>query len=111
MKASEVYPPSLLNVRTMNEMGLWDKQYTIQNVERVEFERDGRHQVKLALHLLTQNGTPLPARLGLNVTNKNRLVQSYGDETDYWKGKAIRLVRVRVLFRGQMTDSIGVEPL
>lgn len=47
--------------------------------------------------------------LGLNVTNKNTLLDLYGPETEGWSGKPIELYPTKTEFRGRMTDCIRLR--
>lgn len=47
--------------------------------------------------------------LGLNVTNKNVLVDLYGPETDGWNGMPIELYPTKTEFRGRMTDCVRLR--
>ncbi|NVM22020.1 MAG: DUF2240 family protein [Desulfobacterales bacterium] len=101
MGVSDIYPPSLLNVATANDRNLWDKPLTITGQEVREFERDKTRKIVLKLE-------GVDVGIGLNITNARTLAKAWGDDYRTWTGKQIKLVRVRVLFKGQQTDSIGV---
>lgn len=101
MGVSDIYPPSLLNVQTVNDKDLWDKQLLIVGTEVREFERDKTRKILLQLENVNE-------KLRLNATNAKALAKAWGDDYKVWRGKSIKLVRLRVLFRGQQTDSIGV---
>lgn len=101
MGVSDIYPPSLLNVQTVNDKSLWEKQLLIVGTEVREFERDKTRKILLQLENVNE-------KLGLNATNAKALAKAWGDDYTKWPGKSIKLVRLRVLFRGQQTDSIGV---
>ncbi len=101
MGVSDIYPPSLLNVQTVNDREMWDKPLTITGQEVREFERDKTRKIVLKLK-------GVDVGIGLNITNARTLAKAWGDDYKAWTGKQIKLVRVRVLFKGQQTDSIGV---
>lgn len=44
-----------------------------------------------------------------NVTNWNTLIGLFGDETNLWIGKKIKLVTAEVAFKGKMTLSIRIS--
>jgi len=50
-------------------------------------------------------------RLVVNKTNREVMTEAYGDETTEWIGKSVRLVIVKVLFKGLRTPSISIEPI
>lgn len=50
-------------------------------------------------------------RLVVNKSNREIMTDAYGDETDGWIGKSVRLVIIKVLFKGTRTPSISIEPV
>jgi len=103
MGVSDIYPPSLLNVQTVNGMDLWDKPQKISGCEVREFIREGQTTRKIVLKL-----EGLPEGFALNATNAKTLAKVWSNDYTTWSGKQLKLVRVRVLFKGQQMDSIGV---
>ena len=47
--------------------------------------------------------------LALNKTNKNRIKEAYGVETDGWKDKPLELYPDRTEFKGEIVDCIRVR--
>lgn len=103
MGISELYPPSLLNVAEVNRQDLWEKPLQVTGWELREFQQDRETTRKLVLFF-----AGLDVGLGLNVTNARALRGAWGDDYTTWKGKVLKLVRVRVLYKGQQVDSVGV---
>jgi len=58
----------------------------IDDVELVEFENDGKREVKPALQLRGKE-----KKLVLNATNTDSLMRKFGADSETWKGKTIML--------------------
>ena len=79
----------------------------IKNFGVVEYEFNGEKQVRDCLYM---EGYEQP--LGLNKTNLKMLVELFGDETEAWKGKAIRMRKETANNpqTGQVVDTIRIKP-
>jgi len=49
--------------------------------------------------------------LPLNITNLKTLVNTYGNDTEAWIGKKVRLKTATIFFNAQQKSTIIVEPL
>jgi len=49
--------------------------------------------------------------LPLNVTNLKTLINAYGNDTDNWVGKKVRLKTATIIFNAQQKNTIIIEPL
>ena len=78
---------------------------TISLAEAREFEQEGQKKMKIVLSF---RGTE--RQLVLNVTNATMIAETYGNETNAWKGQQIELRPERVQFAGRMVDAIRVYP-
>lgn len=81
------------------------RMLTIASAEAREFDDDNGKKLKVVLGF---QGTD--RQLVLNVTNANMIAETYGTETNDWKGKAIELRPTRVQFGSKMVDAIRVFP-
>lgn len=68
--------------------------------------RDSRERERIILHV---DGLKKP--LVVNATNATALIEAWGDETDDWAGKSIRLSKTKVMFNGARIDSIKITPV
>lgn len=50
-------------------------------------------------------------RLTCNKTNGKRIAKLYGEDTDAWIGKEIKVSVEDVLFQGKLTPGIHIEPV
>lgn len=50
------------------------------------------------------------APIVINKTNMHALIEAYGDDTDVWVGKLVRLDVVKVPFNGKNVSSIRIIP-
>jgi hypothetical protein len=80
---------------------------TIAGIHAASFENDGKTRSKPVMTFTEPN---LKA-LVVNKTNFLTLAAAFGDNTEGWVGKMIQLVKMRVPFKGTLTDSIKVKPL
>jgi len=49
--------------------------------------------------------------LPLNVTNLKALINAYGNDTDNWVNKKVRLKTATIIFNAQQKNTIIIEPL
>ncbi len=98
MKASDIYSNAFLRAADLEGKTL---TFTIKNVDTGELP-DGKQQLIVEFR-------ETESKLGLNKTNKNVLVDLYGDETDEWIGKKVSLYPTRVDFQGKRVDAIRIE--
>jgi len=102
MKASEFDVGSYLNAQTAQGLGLIGKDLRIHTVHRETI----RGIVKMLMTFTTAE-----KGLVVNKTNRAALVAAYGDETDDWNDRVIRLQIGQVMFQGRMVPSIVVQPV
>jgi hypothetical protein len=84
-----------------------DLVVTIDRVESVEFENDGKKQLKPVAHFRNEGIKPLVC----NKTNFLLISGICGENTDDWPGKQIRLFPDMVAFKGQIKEAIRVKRL
>jgi hypothetical protein len=100
MKASEFFPSNYLNAESARELN--GKTLTIYEVKS-EIIRDDE---KMLIGFESVEKT-----LVVNKTNATTLIKEWGDETNGWIGKSIVLEIVKVMFKGERTDSIMITPI
>lgn len=71
-------------------------------VEEIGFGRDKDHKPVLYFEKAKKG-------LVLNVTNKNKIKEAYGKDTDEWTGKPLVLFSAMVDFAGDTVESIRVK--
>lgn len=98
MRMKDYYPSNWLKAEDLDGK---DVALTIKNVESKSF---GDNEVK---PLVTFEGTE--KGLILNKTNFGTIAALYGDETDYWIGRKIKLYSTEVDFRGTTTLAIRIR--
>jgi len=79
-----------------------EKVYTIAEIQ-LEKLRDKEKYV-----LYFQEDT---IGLPLNITNLKTLISAYGNDTDNWVGKKVRLKTATIIFNAQQKNTIIIEPL
>src|SRR5262245_27650905 len=99
MKISEAFPSKYLKAVDLGGKTL-TKRIAYCEMEKVGMNGDE----KPVLHFVNED-----RGLVLNKTNGNVLGDAWGDESESWRGRTIRLAPTRVPFQGKMTDSIRVE--
>ena len=100
MKVSEVYGGgNYLNAQICEREHIWNRELVITNVTK----EDLRGNTKLVLSF-----ADLGYRLPLNKTNANVIAERYGDDTQGWISKPIRLVKTKQNFQGRLVDAIMV---
>ncbi len=78
---------------------------TISAIEVIDLENDGRKERKLVASFEGKQ-----KQLVLNKTNSRSLADMYGEDTDEWIGKSLKLVTARVDFQGRRVDAIRIDP-
>lgn len=106
VRVGDVYKQktNFLSVELVEKLGLWEKALKIGET-RLQKIRD---RDKIVLELLNENNTYL---LPLNRTNAIILAEAFGDETETWNGKEIKLYKVKRAFQGKLVDAIEVKPV
>jgi hypothetical protein len=100
MKASEFFPSNYLNAESAHELnGKTLKIYEVKS----ETIRDDQ---KMIIEFESVEKT-----LVVNKTNATTLIKEWGDETNNWIGKSVMLEIVKVMFKGERTDSIMITPV
>jgi hypothetical protein len=98
MKLGEMFPSKSLKADDFKDN---PQVLTMADVEIVTFD-DGTKKPALSFQEHEK-------RLLLNRTNSNIIAESYGDDTDAWRGKRIQLYAARVEFKGDIVDAIRVQ--
>jgi len=79
-----------------------EKIYTIAEVQLEKL----RDKDKYVLYFLEDTiGLPL------NITNLKALINAYGNDTDNWVNKKVRLKTATIIFNAQQKNTIIIEPL
>jgi len=107
MKVSEIFPGKYLRSEDVVE----GEELVIEQVT-MESMPDGKD--KLAIWFVAsqdgRSGNSTKA-LVLNATNRKILVTAFGDDTDGWIQRGIRLSTYETLYRGEPVEAIKVVPL
>jgi hypothetical protein len=98
MKMSDAFPSDYLKASDLRNKS-WDM--TIDRVEMVTFQSG---EAKPCLYIKGAKKGLL-----LNKTNATILSGVYGDETEDWKGKKVKLYPVKQPFQGRTYDVIRVD--
>ena len=98
MKMSQAFPSKYLKATDIG------KRKIKVRISHVDMDTVGDNEEKPILYFIGKD-----KGLVLNVTNANRIVAAYGDETEDWGGKDIFVFVEKVSFKGQMTDGIRVD--
>jgi len=102
MKASEFDVGNYLNAQNAQDLNLIGKDLRIHTV--------GRETIRGIVKML-MTFTTAEKGLVVNKTNRAALVAAYGNETDEWNDRMVRLQIGQVLFQGRMVPSIVVQPV
>ena len=106
MNTNDLFPPSeYLKSEDIEEVG--EMELTISKVDRIEFEDNGKKQVKGKLSFVETD-----KNLTLNVTNTNTIAGMFGkkDIDTVWVGKKIILwVDPNIQFAGDIVKGIRVR--
>lgn len=100
MKASEFNTSNYLNAETARELA--GHTFTIYEVTAEQI----RDQRKMVIGL-----EGVERGIVANRTNREAIVEAYGDDTDGWIGKSVRLDITKVMFEGRRTNSILLTPV
>ena len=90
-------------------------QFRVNNVTIENYAAEGQQQdLKLTLHLdgapMRSDGT-MPKPLGLNATNREVLMEAWGeDDTDTWIGQIVELRIEKTNFQGKRVNCIRTYP-
>lgn len=107
MKASDYVgsKANYLNVAKAKELGILEKSLTIKEVTEESIVKEGeKGKKKLLVHF-----TETDAGLVLNSTNNAIISDAYGDDTDGWLKKKLKLRVTKVMFQGKMVDGLQVN--
>lgn len=99
----EVYGGNYINAATLKSERLVNKLLTISGAGTMEIGQGEKSKNKIALSF-----KEIEKRLILNKTNAAILSESFGNETDEWIEKKIKLNITKVNFQGSIVDGIGV---
>lgn len=109
----EVDDPATDDVRALFDsrvLRVWhlegrEKTFTIESVKRLtSSSKDGKDKRQA---LLVLKGVPLP--LALNATNRDTIIQLYGNKKSNWPGKRIRLYPTTTNAFGKQTECIRIR--
>lgn len=107
IKISEFFTETIyMSSEICDRMMLWGKDLTISGVREIEIKGDK----KLAMDFYNMGSVEVPTLI-LNRTRAKTLQEAFGDDTDNWINKKIQLQKVKVMYKGQMVDSIGIIPI
>lgn len=101
MRISETFPSASVYLAAKHLPPNQDVHATIQDCVNEHLALEGD---KPALVFVGRD-----KKLLLNKTNLSVLVDSFGDETDHWRGKRIILFVTRTQFNGQMVPGIRIR--
>jgi len=91
-----------LNAELAKTEGLYGEELTIKDVELREI--NGKQKLVLRFfeteHMLV-----------LNRTNAIILAENFGEDTDNWMGRQLKLKQVKRVFQGKLVDAIEVDPV
>lgn len=99
----EVYGGNYISAASLKSEKLVNKLLTISSAETMEIGQGEKSKTKIALSF-----KEIEKRLLLNKTNAAILSENFGNETDEWVGKKIKLNITKVNFQGSIVDGIGV---
>ena len=92
------------------------RKYSSEHFVKVDDVRDGPIEDQIAVVKDGQYDKPNVVFesgdvLSLNATNRKTLVRAYGNESDLWIGKMIRLFLGMIEYQGSDHESVLVEPI
>lgn len=102
MKASDMFPSKYLKA---SDLGEESPIVTISNVAVEELGADEK-ETKPVVYFNDQD-----KGLVCNKTNWSTLINLFGDDTDIWTGKKIKLMVAEVAFQGKMTLCIRISSI
>jgi len=102
MKATYFDVGNYLNSQTVIDLNLVGKPLIIGSIVAEEI----REVTKMVMSF-----PGVDRSLVVNKSNRTALVDAFGNETDDWIGKSIRLHVGKVLFQGALVPSIAVEAI
>lgn len=103
MNANEMFPSKYLKASDLGE------HTPIVTIESVSVESLGSEEEKENKPVIYFEGKE--KGLVCNKTNWNTVMGLFGDETEDWIGKKIKLVTAEVAFKGKMTLSIRISSI
>lgn len=90
---------------TFEDLEGQDLVLTITTAEIVKFkEKDGYEKKKILLKFKERKEAMI-----LNLTNRETLVDLYGDDTEDWEGKRITVYPTKVLFEGKKVGCVRIK--
>jgi len=103
VNADEIYPSRWLKAEDVGEEKI---KVTIKEIKVEEFGEGDKTQKKIVLEFDESD-----KGLVLNKTNKDRLKEAWGNETDNWIGHAIQLYTVVVSFGNKEMNAIRLKTI
>lgn len=101
MNANDMFPSKYLKA---SDLGDHKPVVVISNIELENLGSEEAPDKKPVLYFKGKD-----KGLACNKTNWNTLISLYGQETDGWIGKAIKLQSMEVQFKGRMTMAIRIS--
>lgn len=99
MNINEIYQSKFLSASDLQ-----GKEPTV-TITQVEMEKMNDGEMKLCIYVNNR-----PKAIVLNKTNARAVAALYGDETNNWTGKRIKLVSVWTDFQGKPVQAIRIVP-
>jgi hypothetical protein len=99
MNINEIYQSKFLSASDLQ-----GKEPTV-TITQVEMEKMNDGEMKLCIYVNNR-----PKAIVLNKTNARAIASLYGDETNNWSGKKIKLVSVWTDFQGKPVQAIRIVP-
>lgn len=103
MKVSDIYGSKFLKSEELKGKPITT---VIEDAEVEEVKgQDGTIRPRIILQL-----KDVAKRLIINATNAGNMSEAFGDDTDEWIGRTIKVGVHKVLYAGKKVDGIYVEP-
>lgn len=100
MKLSEAFPSNFLKADDLNGKSV------VVTISEIEFDKIGKED-KTKKIILSFRGKD--KKMAVNKTNATTISKLYGDDTDGWIGKPIKLVSREVEFQGETVWALRVS--
>jgi len=108
IKVSDFYQDSsFLNVSLCDRINLFGITLTISDTKEVEVKEKRKIGIEFER---TPNGKEIPLLL-LNRTRAKTMQKAFGDSAIKWLGNQIKLEKIRVMYKGDLVDSIAIIPI
>lgn len=101
MKLSDAFPSNFLKAEDLNNKSV------VVVISEVEFDKIGKDSTESKKLILSFKGKE--KKMVINKTNAKTLEKLYGDDTDLWIGKPIKIVTREVEFQGDVVWALRVS--